>query len=82
MATKDWKKLGKNFWKDTARKESLFSSIKIKSVVVPTSFMGKGERKEYKISFGNYVGDIENYTKYFKTKARALKYAKAYMVKH
>ena len=85
MALKDWKKIEKDYWSNPKAKESLFSSIKIKSANVPTSFIGNASRKEYKISFGKTYHDnsfTENYTKYFKTKSQALKFAKAYMRKH
>ena len=82
MATKDWKKMGKDFWRDAKRKNNLKSSIKISAVKVPISILGTAERKEYKVSFGNYKADIENYASWFKTKQKAFAYAKAYMRKH
>ena len=85
MATKDWKKISKDFWQNTKDKESLYSTLKIEQGTVPTSAFGSAWRKEYKISLGKVYanGDfIENHAQWYKTKPKAVRYAKAYMRSH
>jgi len=70
MALKDWKKIRKNVW----RKSNSSLNIK-KAYTSATTYIWQVNK--YKTDSGIII-----FTKRFKTKTQALRYAKAYMRKH
>ena len=72
MATKDWKKIGKTSWK----KKNIFLIIYVRKIPKPLD-IDKWETVILK-GFRNKIIYAESY----KTKSKALAYAKAYMRTH
>ncbi len=70
MATKDWKKVGKNRWRNNRAYIQIFPS--------------KWKNKELRYVVG--IGSLDKMNwisrKFLKTKTRALVYARSYMRKH
>ena len=70
MATKDWKKVGINSWRNNKDKyiiEIEYDNITKKYIIIKAIGLAGSQRKNIK---------------QFKTKSAALAYAKAYMRKH
>ena len=82
---KNWKKIEDYFWRNIENKHRPFASLKIRPFVIPCLFYSRKNTKKntrgYVVSIGNYEGDIENYSKHFATKSRALAFAESYMKK-
>ena len=91
MALKDWKKIGKDEWKNIpkSKNSSLNYVIRIKQKEkgVPVSILSSKTISMYRVQVGYYATlynneFTEDRAEYFKTKSQALKFAKAYMRKH
>ncbi len=84
MALKDWKKTGIMAWRGL-KKEHTQNTIYIDRRMVPISYFGTKERLEYGVHIGYRVDDgrkVTDESEYFKTKSKALKFAKSYMRTH
>ena len=84
MAMKDWKKVGKSTWRQVKRGR-IIPTIDINRQMVPFSILSSKEQLKYGVQIGYSVIDgttVIDRAEYFKTKAQALKFAKAYMRKH
>ncbi len=79
MAIKDWNNIKKNFWRNEKDRATLYSSIKLRKITAPNSFLGSNASNWWVVSLYNYEGTVENYSKYFKTEVEARKYIKQYM---
>ena len=86
MATKDWKKISKDIWKNTNRESRLIRKIWITRTKVPTSLFGTKEHLEYEVAIGYIIdgekGKVIDYSYYYKIKSDALRKVRDYIKKH
>ncbi len=82
MAMKDWKKTGKDYWERPSIKKNIFrGKIGTDKLGIILAYSDKtGEYSDYQV--GILISGGGGSYKNFKTKAKALAYAKSYMRRH
>lgn len=82
MASKDWKVLRKNYWFNVKKRSSIYvDNFPNNHSDVPSNIKNKKGKDVYIVEWAK--SQSHNFKqKYFKTKTKAVAFAKAYMKKH